>query len=528
MKTTTGKRTGIAALIGSLALAAVMGGCQTTNNRAQADDDAPETQTTSGQGSVLPWGTYTPELSDGQVMSEMAFPTGQKRTSAVLLHQVTPAEVTRGADFPFSYHVTNLTDATLQNVTVALNSMSNLEVENSRPSGNETSAGMIWALGELGPKQTKVIALTGSAAEVGIASDCISVSYNNYLCATVKVVEPALALTKTATARTLECEEITLSYTIRNTGSGIATNARITDTLPRGLAMANGSRNVEIPVGSLAAGEAKTYEVMATASRTGTFASPASATASGGLEADARETETLVVAPELRLTSECRDGQFLGRDMTYTYTLENTGDGEARATTARVAIPSGTRVVSASSGGRTQGSNVVWDLSTLAPGAERSFSVTVLASEAGDYRAVAMADAECADAVERACTTEVRGIPAVLLEVIDETDPVEVGDQTVYVIRVTNQGTAPDTNVRIVADLPDQQRFISATGTTNANARGQTLTFAPVRSLDVGAQAEWRIVVRAAAPGDVRFRVEMNTDELSSPVNETEATNLYE
>jgi len=523
-----GKRTGVVALIGTLALAGAMGGCQSTNTRTDRTDAAQDDKPTTQRSGSIWGGTYRPDLGDGDVMTEMAFPTGDKRTSALLVHQVSPAEVMRGAAFPFSYHVTNLTDGTLSNVTLSLDSKSNLAIERSTPGGTSSGDAVVWSLGEFGPKETKVIRLTGSAERVGTASDCISVSYNNFLCSTVQVVEPALALTKTATQRTLKCDAITLRYTIRNTGTGLATDARITDTLPEGLAMENGSRSVSIPVGDLAAGESKTYEVTANASRTGTFSSPASASAGGGLEADARATETLVIAPALRLSSECRDDQFLGRNMTYSYTLENTGDGEAAGATASVTIPSGTRLVSASSGGRTQGSRVVWDFSTLAPGAERDFSITVLADAAGEYESTATAGAACADAVERACTTEVRGIPAVLLEVIDETDPVEVGDQTVYVIRVTNQGSAPDSDVRIVADLPDEQTFVSATGTTSATPRGQRVTFAPVRTLGVGAVAEWRITVRANAGGDVRFRVEMNTEELSSPVNETEATNLYE
>ena len=51
--------------------------------------------------------------------------------------------------------------------------------------------------------------------------------------------------------------------------------------------------------------------------------------------------------------------------------------------------------------------------------------------------------------------------------------------------------------------------------------------FSPLASLAPKAKAEWRVVVRAADEGDVRFAVEMTSDELTSPVRETEATNLY-
>ncbi|MBL4808513.1 MAG: DUF11 domain-containing protein [Phycisphaerales bacterium] len=474
------------------------------------------------------WGYYSPSLQDGETMARMAFPTGEARTSAVLLHQVMPGEVIRGSDFGFSYHVTNLTETNLQNVLVALNSKSNLDIVSSDPKASTGNGEMLWALGDFDPNETKIIHMTGTASEVGLASDCVTVSYNNYLCASLNVVEPALALTKTATEHALKCDEVVIRYTVSNTGTGAASGIVITDSLPNGLATANGGRNVNIPVGTLASGESKTFEVRAMASATGSFKSPASATANGGLEADAAATTTVIVAPELALSADCSDVQYLGRNMTFGYTLTNNGDGQAASTVASVSIPAGTSLVRSSEGGRVHGNSVNWDFGALAAGADRDFSITVKAENAGEYTSSATANAACADAVADSCTSGVKGIPAVLLEVVDITDPVEVGGQTTYVITVTNQGSAPDHNVRIVATLPGEQAYIGSIGATAATVSGQKITFSPLGTLAVGADASWRITVRADASGDVRFRLEMTSDNLTSPVIETEATNLYE
>ncbi|MBO6513666.1 MAG: DUF11 domain-containing protein [Phycisphaerales bacterium] len=474
------------------------------------------------------WGTYSPSLRDGETMARMAFPTGEVRTSAILLHQVMPGEVVRGSEFDFSYHVTNLTSNELQNVIVTLNSKSNLEIVNSDPRASESAGDMVWALGTFAPEETKIIRLTGKENQVGQASDCITVSYNNFLCASLNVVEPALALSKTATARTLKCDEIIIRYVVQNTGTGAASGVTITDTLASGLSMANGSRNVSIPVGTLASGESKTYEVKANAASTGSFSSPASASADNGLEASADATTTVVVAPELSITSNCSETQFLGRNMTFGYTIKNVGNGEAASTVATATIPAGTSLVRSSEGGRVSGNRVTWDYGTLPVNATRDFSITVKATDTGDYTSSATANAECADAVSDTCTSGVKGIPAVLLEVVDITDPVEVGGQTTYVITVTNQGSAEDTNVRVVATLPSEQGYVGSTGATAATVSGQKITFSPVRTLEVGGQASWRITVKANSGGDVRFRLEMTSDNLTSPVIETEATNLYE
>ncbi|MFK7758690.1 MAG: hypothetical protein AB8C13_01945 [Phycisphaerales bacterium] len=474
------------------------------------------------------WSGYSPSLADGETMARMAFPTGDARTSAILLHQVMPGEVVRGQDFGFTYHVTNLTDMAVQNVLVSLDSTSNLNIKSSDPRASSTGGDMSWALGDLGPNETKIIRVTGSADRVGQASDCITVSYNNFLCATLNVVEPALALTKTATERASKCDEIVFRFTVKNTGTGSAEGVVINDTLPEGLTMANGSRDISIPVGTLASGESKTYEVKTNAASTGTFRNSATATANGGLSAQAGPTSTVVVAPELAITSKCSETQFLGRNMTFGYTLSNTGNGQAASTTASATIPAGTTLVRSSEGGRVQGNRVIWDFGNMAAGAKTDFSITVKANDAGEYTSSATANASCAESVSDSCTSGVKGIPAILLEVVDITDPVEVGGQTTYVITVTNQGSAPDNNVRIVATLPGEQGYIGSTGTTAAAVAGQRISFAPVPSLEVGAVASWRITVRANGSGDVRFRLEMTSDNLTSPVIETEATNLYE
>lgn len=511
-------------LAAGLFLGAGLAGC-TQQQTTKTGDTAAKPETAPQSASV--WGHYRPQLKDGEASAMMAFPTGEVGTSAILLHQVMPKQVRRGEDFGYSYHVTNLTSADLQNVVVMLESSNNLAIKASSPEGSTAGSGMAWTLGSLAGGETKVINVTGNAGQVGTASDCITVSYNNFLCATTSVVEPALALTKTATATALRCDDIVLRYVVKNTGSGPAADVVITDTLPVGLTMSDGSRDVRIPVGTLAAGESKAYEVKAEANNTGTFESPAAAVASGDLRAAAEKTSTVVTAPSLEISSECGEGQFLGRNFTHTYTVKNNGNGVANATVASISIPAGSSVVRSTDGGVVQGSNVVWDLGALAAGQSRSFGVTLSGPNAQGYSTTGTVNAECADTVTDTCSTQIRGIPAVLLEVIDQVDPVEVGQQTTYVITVTNQGSAPDRNVRIVITLPDQQSLVSTGGATSGSAAGKTITFAPLPVLGVGEVKSWTVTVKADAEGDVRFRTEMTSDNLTSPVTETEATNLY-
>ena len=72
----------------------------------------------------------------------------------------------------------------------------------------------------------------------------------------------------------------------------------------------------------------------------------------------------------------------------------------------------------------------------------------------------------------KACTNW-KGFPAILLEVIDTEDPLLVGDASTYIIRLTNQGNAPDYNIEIMADIAAQLTVQSISGETAGRVVGQ-------------------------------------------------------
>lgn len=88
-----------------------------------------------------------------------------------------------------------------------------------------------------------------------------------------------------------------------------------------------------------------------------------------------------------------------------------------------------------------------------------------------------MAEAYCADAAQAQVSTLITGIPAVRLELIDLKDPVQVGEETVYEVRVTNQGSAEDLNVNVQGQLPAGLKFIDGHGDTAVQAQGQAIQF---------------------------------------------------
>ena len=164
----------------------------------------------------------------------------------------------------------------------------------------------------------------------------------------------------------------------------------------------------------------------------------------------------------------------------------------------------------------------------LAPGETRDVTMKLLLEEPGTLFTMATAKAFCSETASDSCRTELEGIPAVLLEVIDISDPIELGEMETYIITVTNQGTAEDTNIVISALLEDTMEYVSSSGPTKATVDGNKIVFEPLATLATEGQASWKVNVKAIGVGDVRFRATMDTDQLGRVVLETEATNFYQ
>lgn len=485
-------------------------------------------------------GTTSRAQADGRGAGteRLYYPTGSEGSSVLMMSVEAPRQAMVGRPFEYQVVVKNLTPSTLAGVTVL-----ELPHQESMAGSFESEAGFIgsavpaargaeqaeaggnwmerqvlaaWPVGTLGPRESRTLAIPGSAGDLGIAMRCFSVSYNPSICTVVSVVRPELSLTKTAPARALICDPLTYEYVVRNTGSGAAENVVITDELPEGLAAQDGTRAVRIDVGTLEAGEEESFRVPLTASRSGSYTSRAVA-ASGPFQAQSDEVATVIGQPALEVRLAGPETAYTGRPVAYQVIVTNNGD--APATDARLEL-------------NAPGlDNPTRDLGTIQPGESRRVDVTAsvpAAQDAQELRLQAAATARCAERVVQAASTQIRALSALLLEVVDTDDPVPLGQDTTYAITVRNQGFGPARNVRVQAMLPAGLEFQDASGTTPVDAAGQTLEFGPVPLLAAGDQATWRVRVRAAQAGSVQFQLRMQSDEMDEPAVESEPTRLYE
>ncbi len=447
---------------------------------------------------------------------------------AVRIDKQLPATVQLGQPFTSTITATNLTDMELSWVTVNDRLPANFEFKSADPAATPKDGMLTWVIDSLGPNASKKMTITGAAKEVGWVQNCADATYVILACAKTQVVQPALTLAKDCPAEVLFCDQIPLKYTVCNKGTGMASNVVISDTLPDGLTQASGQKTVDIKVGNLEPGKCMTYTVMAKAAKTGSYKSGAMAKADGNLKAESDVCATVVKQPILAITKKGTEKEYLGRRLNYEIVVANKGDAAATNVALTDSIPAGVSDVVASDGGQVVGGTATWNLGTIAAGQSRKVTIGYMPQAAGSFSNAASASATCAEAVKASAKTDVAGIAAILLEVIDVSDPIEVGKNETYIITVTNQGSAPDTDIKIVCKLEDAMQFISASGATTGSHADGVVTFQPLASLAPKAKAVWRVEVKASKPGDVRFTTIMNSKQLGREVMETEATNFYQ
>ncbi len=453
-----------------------------------------------------------------------------KGYGVISIEKNAPAEIQVGKLFSYTIKIANLTGSSVKDVEITETFSHKYKLSGSLPKvGKETGEGTAkWFIGDLNPNETKTIRITGIPLETGDMPFCTDVKYNlPPLCLITNVVEPKLALSKRAPTEVLLCDTIPITLVVSNTGTGVAQNIQVRESLPPGMKTLDGKSNIVQEIGMLKAGESREIAFTAKADRTGEFNNTATLVAEGGLQAESNTTTTFVKQPVLTITKTGPKKSYTGRNITYHIVVTNKGNGPAASTILEDVIPVNASFVNAGQGGVLSGSTITWNLGTLQPRDSRKVSVTLKDNGLGEVRNTATVKATCANPVSASVTTNVLGIAAILLEVIDLTDPIEIGDNETYEIAVTNQGSDYSTNIKITCTLEDTMQYVSFSGPTRGISDGKTVIFDSLASLAPKAKTTWKVVVKALSPGDVRFKVEMIEDCLNRPVEETEATNFY-
>ncbi len=464
---------------------------------------------------------------DGELLVRRGIPDAREGAGAMSVERIVPAEVKAGEPMSYRLILRNLTECDIIQVTLIEHPDRNFRVTGTEPKAETRSDGSLrWLVRPFEAGDTREFIIRGNARTDGDLEHCATADYRLKVCTTTQAVSPRLNITADSPDNAMACDRIPITVTVSNPGSGVAEDVNVTVELGDGLIAENGERTIELSAGDLGIDQSREFRIDARPRRKGTLSATATAAGAGNLRAEA-STRTTVTAPALNLIKSGPAVRYVGRPAQYTIRVANNGDAPAENTHVRDIVPDGMEILELSDDGEASSSGAEWQLGTLAPGASKRLSIRLAAREPGTFTNKARASAVCAEDVEASAKTRVAGIAAILLEVSDETDPLEVGGTGTYRIVATNQGSAPSTNIKITCSLEENVEYVSSNGATRGTLQNGGVHFAELDALEAGQRATWLVHVKAVKKGDVRFRTMLETDQLTRPVEETESTTIY-
>jgi uncharacterized repeat protein (TIGR01451 family) len=284
---------------------------------------------------------------------------------------------------------------------------------------------------------------------------------------------------------------------------------------------------LEFEIGTLHAGETRELELVLLAEKPGKVANILSARADGNLQVQ-HQVEFEVIAPALTVAVVGPERRYLERPATYAVRVENPGTAPARDIQLVTKLPKGLKFVRANNMGEYDANThaVYWSLAELPEGEHGSVELVAIPIETGPQTLEVEGRAQQGLSDQTKHPILVEGLAAIMFEVRDLEDPIEVGRETGYEIRIVNQGTKAATNVQVAIALPQGMQVISAEGETQHSTQPGGLVFAPIRQLAPKADTVFRLKVQCQRPGDQRVTVEVKTDDMQ-PIRREESTRVF-
>jgi uncharacterized repeat protein (TIGR01451 family) len=332
-------------------------------------------------------------------------------------------------------------------------------------------------------------------------------------------------------------DRVPVKMQIRNTSNAVALENAVAHIGLRtqGLEHDTGKTIIEMTVGTIPPGQAKTLDVPVIAREAGRQKLLVNVTADGLLN-DQAESTIEVRKAELKIALAGPEELMPGEESTYQIRVENAGEVPLPNVVITATPPPMISARSASDGGKVAtAAQANWQIGTLAPGERKTVKLTTIADRIGErakFLVVAASTPE--QGTPRQVTADqivwVHGRPALTLELHEPSDSVPLGRRAAYRVVVRNRGTGAATQIRVAVEIPEHYANVRGTGLNREVVRpeGNVLTFPVLKELAPGGKAEYYLEVEGAKIGDARTRASVMADYLTHPLREEQATRVID
>jgi uncharacterized repeat protein (TIGR01451 family) len=444
------------------------------------------------------------------------------------IHKQAPKEIQVGKPATFCVTVRNNGSTPASDVEVYDQVPKGTRLLGTTPQARRGPRGeIVWTLGTIRPNEEAKVEMQLVPTAEGEIGSVATVHFGAGASARAIATRPQLVVQSSVPKQVMIGDQVMLSITISNPGTGVATGVVLEEHIPPGLQHPAG-RELEYQVGDLKPGESRKLDLPLVANQQGVVTNLLSARGDGNLRVE-NKCAVEIVAPRLDVAVGGPKRRYLERQAKYEFSVSNPGTAPARGVELIASLPPGLKFVSANNAGYYEESTrtVRWRLEELPANEVGSVELVTLPVEPGQHALRLRGTAQKGLIAEKEQPVLVEGIAAILFQVADTADPIEIGGETTYEVHVVNQGSKAATNVRLAIDLPPELRPVAAEGPTAHEAAGNRVTFAPLGQLAPKAETTYRLRVKAMHPGDLRARFQLLTDDMQTPVTKEESTRVY-
>lgn len=337
---------------------------------------------------------------------------------------------------------------------------------------------------------------------------------------------PKIQLEKTGPSAAELGSDINFRLIVSNVGTAAAEGVSVSDTLPAGLYGAGrGGNVVSFRIDRLGAGEQRIFDVPAKAAIKGEWDNQANVFFEQAIQANAT-AHISVVESKISLVKNGPPRAYTFTEAGYTITVRNDGDTMLENIQLADEVVDGLRFVEASDGGQFNRGTVTWTIPRLARGESASRTVRLAGQKIHTTTAVAVATLVTGKQERASATTVWEGAPGVLTELMEDVDPVRVGKNVVYTVRITNQSPMTAITGDVVLRLTGELRPVEVTRKSGAVIDGQDIIVKGVRIKPKDTYS-FKVTSEAVRSGMAWARLEFSADFLQRPSVKEESTNVY-
>lgn len=492
-------------------------------------------------------------------------PSADTLVPSVSIRVRVPSEAAAGKELTYKIIAENSSQASAHHVTVRVTIPgSAARLVRASPAPTETSPVFVWKLDTLAPRARREITLIVLPTGDEEVSCCARVQFEHGQCVRTGVGKGAAAppptestppsppLTRTpplnpvpppskappVEKKSSEPEPVAelevrksgptegaqfdiLAYRleVRNVGRANARKVLLRERLAKGIELTESHPNetskspLTWELGDIAPGGSRVVRYKLIPDKTGSLTSTVSVEAEGVAKREVQHT-VRVGQPALAVTMTGPKSRGVGRDTTYHLTVTNTGDMAATNVQLHDELTADLQFVRASASGQLTGSQVAWNLGTIAAGARRTVQLVLRARRAGTLRNVCTATADRGLKEQGKAETVFTPPAGLAVEIDPERDVVEMDKPFQIIVRAYNAGRLNESNVAAKVTLPDGLRLLDVPGHKGHELKGATLTL-PKRPLAAGKDAQVILSVQGEKAGPMKLAVELTSDAVT-------------